>query len=132
MSKILSSIVTSWMSDCIDANKIILKEQKGNASNTYGTINQFIINKMVMDNVNLKQLNISTVWIDYKKMFDSVLHEWIIETLKIHRCGPIATAFIRKKLKKTLHLTNMVRLKPGIFQSILTSFNEISRKVYFS
>ena len=34
----------------IDANKIILNEQKGNASNSYDTIDQLIINKMVMDN----------------------------------------------------------------------------------
>ena len=33
-----------------------LNEQKRNASNAYGTIDQLIINKMVMDNVKLKQL----------------------------------------------------------------------------
>ena len=120
------------MSHCINANKIILKEQKRNASNIYGTINQFFINKMVMDNVKLKQLNTSTVWIDYKKIFDSVLLDWIIETLKIHKCRPIATKFIRKKMKKMLYLTKMVKLKPGIFQSILTSFNKISCQVYLS
>ena len=75
MYKILSSIVTSRMSHHINANKIILNEQKGNASNTYDTIDQLIINKMVMDNVKLKQRNISTAWIDYKKAFDSVPHD---------------------------------------------------------
>ena len=83
MYKLLFSIVTSRMSHHINANKIIPNEQKGNASNTYGTIDQLIINKMVMDNVKLKQRNISTAWIDYKKAFDSVPHDWIIETLKI-------------------------------------------------
>ena len=43
MYKILSSIVTSWMSHHIESNKIISNEQKGNASNIYGTIDQLII-----------------------------------------------------------------------------------------
>ena len=56
MYKILPSIVTSRMSHHINANKIMPNEQKINASNAYGTIDQLIINKMVMDNVKLKQL----------------------------------------------------------------------------
>ena len=91
MYKILSSIVTSWMSHHIDSNKIISNEQKGNASNIYGTIDQLIINKMVMDNAKLKEQKKSTAWIDYKKAFDSAPHDWIIETLKIHKFDPITT-----------------------------------------
>ena len=98
MYKILSSIVTSRMSHHADANKIILSKQNGNASNTYGTIDQLIINKMVMDNVKLKQRNISAAWIDYKIAFDSDPHDWIIETLKIHKFDPITTKFIRKTM----------------------------------
>ena len=97
MYKILSSIVTSRMSHHINANKIILTEQKGNVSNTYGTIDQLIINKMVMDNVTVKQQNISTAWIDYKKAFHPVPRDWIIETLKIHKFDPITTKSLRKK-----------------------------------
>ena len=74
MYKMLSSIVTSRMSHYIDADKIISNEQKENANNTYGTIDQLIINKIVMDNVKLKQRNISTAWIDYKRAFDTVPH----------------------------------------------------------
>ena len=116
------------MSPHINANKIILNEQKGNASNTFDTIDQLIINKMVMDNVKLKQRNISTAWIDYKKAFGSVPHDWIIETLKIHKFDPIATKFLRKKMNKwktLLHLnhqdgqikTNHFSINTGIFQA---------------
>ena len=119
-------MVTSRMSHHINANKIIPNEQKGNASNTYGTIDQLIINKMVMDNVKLKQRNISTAWIDYKKAFDSVPHDWIIEILKIHKFDPITTKFLRKTMNKwiTLHLnhrdgqikTDHFSINTGIFQ----------------
>ena len=67
MYKMLSNIVTSRMSRHINANKVILNEQKGNANNTYGKIDQLIISKMVMDNIKLKQRNISTAWVNYKK-----------------------------------------------------------------
>ena len=127
MYKILSSIVTSRMSYHNNANKIIPNEQKGNTRNTYGTIDQLIINKMVMDNVKLKQRNILTAWINYKKTFDSVPHDWIIETLKIHKFDPITTNFLRKtmnKQKTSLHLnhrdgqikTNHFSINTGIFQ----------------
>ena len=109
MYKILWSIVTSRMPHHINANKIIPNEQKGNASNTYGTIDQLIINKMVMDNVKLKQRNILTAWIDYKKAFDSAPHDWIIKTLKIHKFDPVTTKFLRKtmnKWKTLLHLNH--------------------------
>ena len=47
------------MSQNIDANKIIPNEQKENASHNYDTIDKLTINKMVMDNIKLKQQNIS-------------------------------------------------------------------------
>ena len=127
MYKILSSVVTSRMSHHINTSKIIPNEQKGNASNNYGTIDQLIINKMVMDNVKLKQRNISTAWIDYKKAFDSVPHDWIVKTLKIHKFDPSTTKFLRKtmnKWKTSLHLnhwdgqikTDHFSINTGIFQ----------------
>ena len=97
------------MSHHIDANKIIPNEQKVNASNTYGAIDQLIINEMVMDNVKLKQPNKSTAWLDYKKVFDSAPHDWIMKTLKIHKFDPITKKFIRKTMnswKTSLYLNH--------------------------
>ena len=48
------------MSHDIDANKII-PNKMGNANNTSGTIDQLIMNKMVVDNIKLKQRKISAV-----------------------------------------------------------------------
>ena len=136
MYKILSSIVTSWMFHQINANKIIPNEQKGNASNTYGTINQLIIDKMVMDNVKLKQRNVSTAWMDYKKAFDSVPQDWIIQTLKIHKFDPITTTFLRKtinKWKTSLHLNHWDgQIKTDHFSINTASFKGIARQGYYS
>ena len=109
MYKVLSSIITSQMFHHINANNIIPKEQRGNASNTYGTIDQLIVIKMVMDNVKLKRRNISTAWINYKKAFDFLPYDWIIKILKIHKFDLIITKFLRKtmnKWKTLLHLNH--------------------------
>ena len=44
---------------------------------------QTYINKMVYDEVIKNRRNLITVWLDYKKAFDSVPHSWIIESLKL-------------------------------------------------
>ena len=80
-----------------------------------------------MDNIKLKQRNISTAWVNYKKKFDSVSHDWIIETLKILKFDLITTKFLRKtmnKWKTSLHLnhwdgqikTDHFSINTGIFQ----------------
>ena len=125
--KIFSSIIATRMSHHIHINNIIPNEQKGNASETYGTIDQLIINKMVMDSAKSKHRNISTAWIDYKKAFDSVPHDWIIETLKIHKFDPVTTKFFESSMVKwrtslTLNFqggilnTNKFSINTGIFQ----------------
>lgn len=125
--KILTSIITSRMSHHIEAYNIIPPEQKGNASNTYGTIDQLIINKMILEDAKKKKRNISTAWIDYKKAFDSIPHDWMIEVLKIHKFDQTIIQFFEQTMKTwktSLHLrhengeitTNEFNIKTGIFQ----------------
>ena len=117
--KIFSNIVASQMFHHIDANKIILNEQKGNVSITYWTIDQLIIKKIVIDNIKLKQRNIPTTWIDCKKAFDSVSHDRIIKTLKLHKFGTITTKFLRKTMnnwKTSLYFKHQDDQITGILQ----------------
>ena len=77
--------------------------------------------------IYINRWNISTAWIEYRKAFDSVPHDWIIETLKIHKFEPITTKFIRKTMNKWKTLldlnhqdsqikTNHFSINTGIFQ----------------
>lgn len=130
--KILSSVITSRMTSHIEANNIIPTEQKGNSSDTFGTIDQLMINKMVMESAKKKKRNISTAWIDYKKAFDSVPHDWIVESLTMHKFDPTITNFIKltmKNWKTSLLLTHVngqisteeFSINTGIFQGDCTS-----------
>ena len=125
--KILTSVITSRMNHHIQAFNIIPAEQKGNASNTFGTIDQLSINKMIMEEAKKKKRNISTAWIDYQKAYDSVPHDWIIETLKIHKFDSITIKFFEKTMinwQTSLHLnhdcgsieTDQFSINTGIFQ----------------
>ena len=82
---------------------------------------------MIQEDAKKKKKNLSTAWIDYKKAFDSVPHDWIIETLKIHKFDATTTKFIEttmKEWKTSLHLrhssgeisTPVFNIKTGIFQ----------------
>ena len=115
------------MNHHITANNIIPAQQKGNSCNTFGTIDQLLINKMIQEDARTKKKNLSTAWIDYKKAFDSVPHDWIVETLKIHKFDEITTNFIEttmKQWKTSLNLTHsngeistpVFDINTGIFQ----------------
>lgn len=125
--KIITNIITSRMNEHINRNNIIPTEQKGNANNTSGTIDQLIINKMVMETAKRRNVNISTAWIDYRKAFDSIPHDWIIHLLKIMKFDETTIKFFEttmKKWKTSLTLTHEngsittdnFEIKTGIFQ----------------
>ena len=124
------------MSHQINSIKIIPNEQKGNANNTFDTTDQLIINKMMMDNIKLKRWNISTTWIDYKKAFDSVPHDWIIETLKGYNFDLITTKFLRKQWISDKRCctsnTEMVKLTAITFSINTGIFKEIDCHKYYS
>ena len=125
--KILTSIITTRMKTHIEANNIIPEEQKGCTSNSYGTIDQLIVNKMIMMDAINKSRNISTAWIDYRKAFDSIPHDWLIKTLTMHKFDTITVRFFEETMKNwrtSIHLnlaensisTNAFKISTGIFQ----------------
>ena len=125
MYKILTSILTSRMKHHIEANNIIPEEQKGCASNSYGTIDQLAINKMIMLDAINNQRNLSTAWIDYKKAYDSIPHEWLIETLTMHKFDQITVTFFKETIQ---HWRTSINL--NIKDSICTEPFKISTGMF--
>ena len=81
-----------------------------------------MINKMVLENYKKRNRNLSFAWIDYKKAFDSVPHEWILRSN-----GSRVACFLKhnvKNWKTKLTLTHEsgtlmsenTNIKRGIFQ----------------
>ena len=125
--KILTSIITERMYNFLEINVILPQEQKGCKRNSYGCKDQLMINKMILENCRKKSKNLSTAWIDYRKAFDSVPHDWILKSLDMYKISPTISAFLRNSMLKwntCLFLShengtsesNPINIKRGIFQ----------------
>ena len=111
----------------VETYHLIPEEQKGCSTQKQGTIDQLLIDKMILQNTKLKQKNLSTAWIDYKKAFDSIPHDWLIKSLEIHKFNDTIVNFFKHSVtqwKTNITLstndkvisTNDINIKTGIFQ----------------
>ena len=67
---------------------------------TMGCVDNLRIDKTILDDATkLNKKNISCVWIDVKKAFDSVSHKWLITTLEDHGINMRLIAFIKNVIQ---------------------------------
>ena len=83
MYKVYTAILADFIMDHCESNKIITEEQAAGKRGSWGCSDQLLINKMIYDQVTSKRRNLVTVWLDYKKAFDSVPHSWLIRSLEL-------------------------------------------------
>jgi len=125
--KILTSILTEKIYEHLDSNGLLPIEQKGCRRGSYGCKDQLLINKAILEEVRASKKNLTTAWVDYKKAFDSVPHDWILKSLEIYRTSPVIIKFIAKNMQQwstTLTLNHTegqmtsrtLNIKSGIFQ----------------
>ena len=111
----------------LEQNDLFPLEQKGCRRGSYGCKDQLMINKMILENCKKRKRNLSCAWIDYKKAFDSVPHEWILRSLELFKVSPRVVGFLKhnmKNWKTQLTLTHEsgtlmsdnINIKRGIFQ----------------
>ena len=120
------------MSEHLNRNKLVPNEQKGCAKNTYGCIDQLLIDSMVTNIAKSSQRNLSMCWIDYSKAFDSVPHDYIMKILKIHQfdqkiqnfykhCMPRWKTTLNLKSQTEVVTTDVIDINTGIFQGDIPS-----------
>ncbi|XP_042889217.1 uncharacterized protein LOC122264411 [Penaeus japonicus] len=125
--KTLTSIITDRMYNFLEENQMLPNEQKGCKRNSYGCKDQLLINRMILENCKTHHKNLSTAWIDYRKAFDSVPHDWILRSLELYKISPVISNFLRNSMSKwhtKLFLShnegvgesNAIKIKRGIFQ----------------
>jgi len=71
-------------------------DQRGGVKGSMGCIDNLLIDKAILEDAAKNAKNISCVWIDVKKAFDSVSHNWLITVLKDHGVNLRLVAFIEK------------------------------------
>jgi len=104
-----------------------LLNKKGCKEGSYGCKDQLLINKAILEEVKSRKKTLTTAWIDSKKAFDSVPHDWIFKCLSIYKISPILIQFLTQNMRQwstTLvlnHTEGQLKSRPlninsGIFQ----------------
>ena len=83
MYKLYTSCINSFLSDHLLRNNIITPEQAGGKQGVWGTTEQLLINKSILNDARKHRQNLITVWLDYRKAFDSFPDTWLIQALKL-------------------------------------------------
>ena len=102
-------------------------DQRGGAKGSMGCIDNLLIDKAILEDATKNAKNISCVWIDVKKAFDSVSHDWLLTVLNDHGINKRLVTFIHrivKSWKTTLFVPTVegkksigpIRIDRGILQ----------------
>ena len=83
MYKLYTGIINQFIDEHCSSNSIIAVEQAGGKRGSWGCSEQLLINKMILNEVREHKRNIFTMWFDYKKAFDSIPRQWLLEALKL-------------------------------------------------
>ena len=83
MYKIYTSCLNTFLNDHLMSNNIITPEQAVGKQGAWGTTEQLLINKAIVNDAKQKRRNLITVWLDYKKAFDSIPRAWLIKALHL-------------------------------------------------
>ena len=81
--KLYTSLLNTFLEDHCPVNNIITVEQAGGRKHSWGCTDQLLVNKMVLDQVKKQRKNLFMMRFDYRKVFDSVPHSWIIKALEL-------------------------------------------------
>ena len=121
--KTLSCCLSNKIYDHLTKNKILPNEQKGCIRQTLGTIDQLLIDKAVTKYAKEKKVNQHVAWVDFRKAYDSLSHEWTFKCL--HMFGVASNsqklllhAFSCFETEITFEDINIghVKIKRGIYQ----------------
>ena len=83
-------------------------DQRGACEGVSGTVDNLLVDDMVVRDATLHRRNLFTTWIDVKKAFDSVSHSFLLESLKIHRLPDKIISVV----ENIIHMWNIVLVIP--------------------
>ncbi|KAL0810623.1 hypothetical protein ABMA28_010737 [Loxostege sticticalis] len=121
--KIISSCITDIVHKHIHSNNILAEQQKGCRRLSQGCKEQLIIDSVILRQVHKNKGELHSMYIDYRKAYDSVPHSWLLKVLDIYKINPLITHFLQtamQKWKTSLKMsdtqTEPIAIKRGIFQ----------------
>ena len=126
--KLWTACLTELLAKHIQVNSLMHPAQKGCARGQLGCVDHLLLNNRIWHQVKSKNRSLSVSWLDYKKAYDSVPHNWIVWCLQLFRVHPTliyciqhlmslwsTTLYLRMPDTSPVHLT-AVPISCGIFQ----------------
>lgn len=125
--KIITSCISRLVSKHLTHNGLLAEEQKGCRKFSQGCKEQLLIDSVAMKQALKNKTNLHTMYIDYRKAYDSVPHSWLIHVLHLYKIHPSIISFLEVTMqhwKTKLSIKNKnenietdeISIKRGIFQ----------------
>ena len=125
--KVYTATLNHFLQDHCRENNIITDEQAPAKHGSWGCTDQLLVNKAIMKEVTKGRKNLFCIWMDYKKAFDSVPHDWLLKALELAKVPPDTIEAIKRlskgwETKATLQATNgtietdSIKYRRGILQ----------------
>ena len=102
--KLYTSCLNIFLQNHCEVNEIITSGEK---RSVWGCTEQLLINKSILSKVRQKKRNLLTVWLDYRKAFDSVPHDWIIKALQLAKVPKNLIESIKRLTKQWATILNL-------------------------
>ena len=83
MWKLFSGVMSDSIYEHLDEKGLFPLEQKGCKRGSYGTKDQLMVNKAVLTDCRRRKTNLAMAWVDYRKAYDMVPHDWILRCLQL-------------------------------------------------
>lgn len=118
-----TSCLLSPMDKHLEEYDLLEGEQRGAKPRCRGTTDNLLVDRMVCHDSRNSRKNVSMAWIDVRKAFDSVSHEWLLEMMFLHKfpswlCNTI------KRLGQSWNTKITVRTRQGMETSDVIHFNK--------
>ena len=126
--KLFTAAISKIMCQHINQHEILATEQRGCAAAGLGCKEHLMVDKMILEDAHTKGRNLVMAYLDFKKAFDSVSHEWILHALTMYRFHPSLVTTIARSMRNwrtTMHIcdqgrcrvtTGNISIRRGIFQ----------------
>ena len=122
--KIFTAVLGESMWQHLRETNLLAAEQTGCTPGRGGCCDQLLIDQMVLEDARSRHRNLVVAWIDFRKAFDSISHEWLLTMLELYRFSAATVECIRSLLPSWRTrlmlpdgtLNRSLTIKRGIFQ----------------
>ena len=98
--KIFTGMIGNFMKEYAERNKIWDRRQLGTCSGVLGTLDQLIIDNVIMEEVRNQQRNLAAAFYDYQKAYDMVRQDWMTRVYKWMRVPEKVVNFILELMER--------------------------------